>query len=188
MGKGTPEQKSWIDGELPNVLDTAINDYKVWSEKHLLAFEKRHAIKETLYHYTDASGLKGIIDNQEIWFTDYRYLNDPSELTHGMNLAKALIAKGAKGDTASGFFYRMLGDLFSLTKFFEYSGILHRKFQSRQGRVGPMASLRRQRSRLRNRFLAKTFCAERPDRCRPDQEHVCRSDLTRRHAVRAPIG
>jgi len=117
MGKGTPEQKSWMDGELPSVLDTAINDYKVWSEKHLLAFEKRHAIKETLYHYTDASGLKGIIDNQEIWFTDYRYLNDPSELTHGMNLAKALIAKGAKGDTASGFFYRMLGDLFSLTIF-----------------------------------------------------------------------
>lgn len=33
------------------------------------------------YHYTDASGLLGIIQNGRLWATDFRFLNDPSEGT-----------------------------------------------------------------------------------------------------------
>ena len=55
---------------------------------------------ETLYHYTDVRGLKGILEAGQIWFTDYRHLNDPSELTHGIDMARDVahhIATGADG-------------------------------------------------------------------------------------------
>jgi Protein of unknown function (DUF2971) len=50
-----------------------------------IARHSRH--KWPLYHYTDARGLKGIIESGTIWFTDYRHMNDPSELVHGMEFA-----------------------------------------------------------------------------------------------------
>jgi hypothetical protein len=37
----------------------------------------------TLYHYTSWAGLEGIVGNQQIWATDFRFLNDYSELSHG---------------------------------------------------------------------------------------------------------
>jgi hypothetical protein len=40
------------------------------------------------YHYTDLGGLKGILDSQEMWLTDYEYLNDSSELNHGLAMVK----------------------------------------------------------------------------------------------------
>jgi len=80
MGKPTRRLAPWANKELPDVLERAALDYVDWAKKHLTALEKRTVIKTPLYHYTDANGLKGIIENDEIWFTDYRYLNDPSEL------------------------------------------------------------------------------------------------------------
>lgn len=38
---------------------------------------------ETLYHYTSADGLKSIIENKTIRFSDYRFLNDIDELEYG---------------------------------------------------------------------------------------------------------
>ncbi|EKD29046.1 MAG: hypothetical protein ACD_79C00102G0003 [uncultured bacterium] len=35
---------------------------------------------EYLWHYTTLEGLKGILENQNIWATDYRFLNDSTEL------------------------------------------------------------------------------------------------------------
>jgi hypothetical protein len=67
-----------------------------------------------LYHYTNESGLKGIIENQTIWFTDYRHLNDPSELVHGMEMARDVmrfVATGADGRLR--LFLELLADMFS---------------------------------------------------------------------------
>lgn len=46
-----------------------------------------------LYHYTDVTGLKGIIDNESIWATDIRYLNDSKELIAGIEQVKTLFDK-----------------------------------------------------------------------------------------------
>ena len=40
-----------------------------------------------VYHYTDAAGLQGILDSGVLWATDYRYLNDSSELRYIFDLA-----------------------------------------------------------------------------------------------------
>lgn len=51
------------------------------------ATEKR----EVLYHYTSQMGLKGILESRELWASDIRYLNDASEFTHALDLAKAAL-------------------------------------------------------------------------------------------------
>ena len=39
------------------------------------------------YHYTNLHGLLGIIQNSEIWLSDYRFLNDKSEYEYGLQIA-----------------------------------------------------------------------------------------------------
>jgi hypothetical protein len=34
-----------------------------------------------LYHYTDAAGLAGMLQNKNIWLTSRLHVNDPSEVT-----------------------------------------------------------------------------------------------------------
>lgn len=34
------------------------------------------------FHYTNAAGLSGIIQNQTLWATHYAYLNDSEEIKH----------------------------------------------------------------------------------------------------------
>lgn len=42
-----------------------------------------------LYHYTDASAVQSILLNQKLWLTDLRFMNDSSELLHGLEVLKA---------------------------------------------------------------------------------------------------
>ena len=46
---------------------------------------------ETLYHYTSADGLKSIIENKTIRFSDYRFLNDIYELEYGKKVFKQVL-------------------------------------------------------------------------------------------------
>lgn len=39
-----------------------------------------------LYHYTTYEGLKGILESKKLWLTDYRYLNDPTEILYGRDI------------------------------------------------------------------------------------------------------
>ncbi|GAB2902069.1 DUF2971 domain-containing protein [Microbulbifer echini] len=41
---------------------------------------------KTIYHYTDIHGLFGVLDKDEFWLTDYRFLNDPSEAIYAEEL------------------------------------------------------------------------------------------------------
>ncbi|WP_428818819.1 DUF2971 domain-containing protein [Microbulbifer sp. MCCC 1A16149] len=38
-----------------------------------------------IYHYTDASALKGILENDALWLSDQRFMNDPSEFHHAID-------------------------------------------------------------------------------------------------------
>lgn len=53
----------------------------------LLPNLKEVPLPSAVYHYTDASGLQGIISTGVLWATDYRYLNDSSELRYIFRLA-----------------------------------------------------------------------------------------------------
>lgn len=41
-----------------------------------------HEAHDKLYHYTTFDGMVGILDSQSLWATNYRFLNDQSEIIH----------------------------------------------------------------------------------------------------------
>jgi Protein of unknown function (DUF2971) len=49
-----------------------------------------------LYHYTNAAGLLGIIENNKIWATHINYLNDASELSYARQLVDNILAQSQK--------------------------------------------------------------------------------------------
>ena len=67
-------------------------------------------VKAPLYHYTSASSLQGIIDNQEIWFTSMFHLNDPTELKLGWGIANEFLREYSE---AGGEFPKILCDDFT---------------------------------------------------------------------------
>jgi hypothetical protein len=92
----------------------AVREYDRTSRARLLAREARDAVTAPLYHYTDAGGLKGIITEQQVWFTHWRHLNDPTEMQFGMDIAKAVLAEvGTRLGQKIKIFCDMVEDLFS---------------------------------------------------------------------------
>jgi len=57
---------------------------------------------ERLYHYTSSNAFLNIIESGELWFTDYRYLNDLSELKYGVDLfnTEITLREERENDTA----------------------------------------------------------------------------------------
>lgn len=73
---------------LPLPLQAALDKFRTWVANYLKGEEGESQINAPLYHYTDGRGLKGILESGRIWFTDYRHLNDPSEVLQGMEFAR----------------------------------------------------------------------------------------------------
>lgn len=56
-------------------------------ESMISTWEEYHSqIPETLYHYTSADGLLGILSSKSLWMTELRYMNDLFELQYSRNL------------------------------------------------------------------------------------------------------
>lgn len=100
-------------GPLNEVILAAVEEFSDWSFQHRKAEDVSNKITIPLYHYTDANGLKGIIQNEEIWLTDYKNLNDPSEITYGMEVINKLLREiGESSDRRINLFCKMIVDLF----------------------------------------------------------------------------
>lgn len=50
-------------------------------------------VPPVLYHYTDAAGLHGMLTTGKVWLTDYRFLNDKTEIIHTYNVTKKVITE-----------------------------------------------------------------------------------------------
>ena len=51
--------------------------------------------RTVIYHYTSPEGLLGIIQDNELWMSDYSFLNDAEELVYGLEVAKRRFDKAA---------------------------------------------------------------------------------------------
>lgn|GEM_PF-3999544 len=71
--------------------------------------EKRKKQENALFHYTDESGLYGILETQTLWMTHFAYLNDNKEVKHFLE------------DLSTGFpgFFFELFKLYRLSEFTE---------------------------------------------------------------------
>jgi len=68
-------------------------------------------VPELLFHYTTSTGMRGILDSSRLWATNYRFLNDASEVAYGANLFESLIRDRlttAQNDVVSEFLSRTL--------------------------------------------------------------------------------
>ncbi len=88
----------------------------------------QHAVNRTepvlLYHYTTQDGLLGIIEKQEFWATDVRFLNDTEEFESGIKIAipmsqQASSVSGEDGQKTVDYFKDILR--FSFSKWPIYS-------------------------------------------------------------------
>jgi len=79
---------------MPPPLKLVLELQKLWRElpKRLLTGPATQ-IPKTLYHYTNAEGLLGIVDSGTVWATHSAYLNDASELQYAIGLMKEVVEK-----------------------------------------------------------------------------------------------
>lgn len=82
---------------LPAILEAAVTEFKDWCSAYRSGTDDLNTVTAPLYHYTNAEGLQGIIKNQNVWFTSFTHLNDPTELEYGMSIASELLSEIGKG-------------------------------------------------------------------------------------------
>jgi hypothetical protein len=82
-----PEMRALVDGFLDQA-EEVVNEFSGGLE----AIPTPPAI----YHYTDGTGLRGILQTGKLWFTDIFNLNDPTELRHGFRPAIELLQAEAE--------------------------------------------------------------------------------------------
>jgi hypothetical protein len=91
------DTKNIIDDELKGLL----NEFSKQATQICDSFTASLKVEppSIIYHYTDDTGLRGILESGKLWFTDIFQLNDPSELKHGVKCAIEILE--SKADTGS---------------------------------------------------------------------------------------
>ncbi|MCC5907027.1 MAG: DUF2971 domain-containing protein [Balneolaceae bacterium] len=78
--KSRPVYLQHVDVVTPELQEEINSFLNTWLKKHSLEDDL------LLYHYTDLSGLQGIIKEREIWISHISSLNDPLEVKYGQEL------------------------------------------------------------------------------------------------------
>lgn len=82
MSTLTQKQWTYLLVEHPKLIESIIS-YRSISEFDIKPY--------ILYHYTSLCGLKGIVENRNIWLTDCQYLNDTTEYIHAIDFLKIAV-------------------------------------------------------------------------------------------------
>lgn len=81
--------------------------------------ESQPAPPETLYHYTSADGLRGIVCSGKLWATSAYHLNDSSEFLYGLQLAQSVLLNlKEERDSEYGAFFEGLRNSLTIQKDF----------------------------------------------------------------------
>ncbi len=80
-------------GLLPKISPKKSSPNQKKIEKYISSLINSTPFPETLYQYTDLNALKGIIKENELWATHWRYLNDDNEFKGAFKILKTCINK-----------------------------------------------------------------------------------------------
>jgi hypothetical protein len=84
-------------------IDTAaLNEFLNFEDPYTVDLIYNPGDLTAIYHYTDLNGLKGIVDNHDLWLTHSRYSNDDEELTHGFQIVQRVIQEELAKETDPG--------------------------------------------------------------------------------------
>ncbi|CAO3352052.1 DUF2971 domain-containing protein [Azospirillum melinis] len=85
------------DSFIKSLVDTIKPIERELSNRAQIKLKKfRQNPPNSLFHYTDAVGLQGIISSKSLWATDIRYLNDSKELSHASEIVLSTIEEKNK--------------------------------------------------------------------------------------------
>lgn len=56
----------------------------------------RVPVPERLFHYTNSAGMRGILESNRLWATNYRFLNDKSEISYGVTVLERVVQERLK--------------------------------------------------------------------------------------------
>lgn len=94
-------------------------------EKILNEYRENDYPHEKVYHYTNAAALLGMLETKEFWLTDYRYLNDPSEIAYALEQIFSLVnefqEKHALRNLDSSFFKKVRESIKKYYNFYIFS-------------------------------------------------------------------
>lgn len=60
----------------------------------------RARLPKVVYHYTNAAGLNGILESDKVWATEYRFLNDRSEVQYTRGIVQSILTKRMQASPA----------------------------------------------------------------------------------------
>lgn len=80
---------SWESSKAPNWFSVPTVFWNEARRRKLIARQE----SDRIYHYTTVEGFVGIIQGRQLWMSDYSYLNDTRELSHGADLVKDVAAE-----------------------------------------------------------------------------------------------
>lgn len=80
---------TWEGDNLPNWFSVP---KVLWNEVRRLKLGKT-VLPSLVYHYTSLEGFVGIVQSRSLWLSDYSYLNDKRELTHGIETIREVIVQ-----------------------------------------------------------------------------------------------
>ena len=83
--------KSGINKEQVEQLDNEFRDFIVRQLISISEQQYKQEATDLVFHYTNLSGLIGIIENQYLWATNLYFLNDRNEYKHGVNIIKEVM-------------------------------------------------------------------------------------------------
>lgn len=81
------ERFTWDD----TTFFSGLSSNKIIREEILRCLGPEPQFPETIYHYTSVEGLFNIIKTNNLWLTDYEYMNDSSEIIHGFEVAQKIL-------------------------------------------------------------------------------------------------
>jgi hypothetical protein len=79
--------------------------------KDLVDSELGEMQSASLWHYTDATGLMGIIESDQLWATGSRFLNDATETSQGIGVFRKAMQEAVDGQQVAGHTREWLGRL-----------------------------------------------------------------------------
>ena len=79
------------DNDLAPELMAAPREFDAWSRNQLLREQRASTPTGPLYHYTDDSGLRGILSRQHFWCFSHEQQKDKAEFEYALNSARRVI-------------------------------------------------------------------------------------------------
>ncbi len=85
---------------LPSHHRRLLKQFLAESKRRQRVYQDENIVQGPFYHYTSATGARGILESDRVWCMDYASMEDARELEHGLEMARRRLQAVRTGDNA----------------------------------------------------------------------------------------